>query len=354
MDKVRILHTCDLHLSSPLSSLGEIAIIRQGEILDTFSRILTLATEQNVEIIIISGDLFDNPTPGISCAEYVYKKFAEIPHIKVFISLGNHDACLDMHFPDNVYVFPNYLEKFEFEAFDIYGVSFEGEYCHSSIIEGFVVDNPQKINLLAIHGDLVSIGGKSAYNPITAKALEQSGADYVALGHVHSFSEIQSIGKTYFAYPGTPEGRGFDESGQKGVIIGDVYKNYVDLSFVPTAKRQFHEIDIDVSGCVNNLDICQEILSAYTNPNDFYKINLIGAACERLMVDTSFIEEHIKNSFYYIKIIDNTHLDVDLQKLSNEHTLKGLFAKNILEEGGSSFAVKCGLAALSGEKVSID
>ena len=118
MDKVRILHTCDF-IFQPLVLLGEIAIIRQGEILDTFSRILTLATEQNVEIIIISGDLFDNPH-GHSCAEYVYKNLPKSLILKCLFP-GNHDACLDMHFPDNVYVFPNYLEKFEFEAFDIYG-----------------------------------------------------------------------------------------------------------------------------------------------------------------------------------------------------------------------------------------
>ena len=43
--------------------------------------------------------------------------------------------------------------------------------------------------------------------------------DYIALGHIHKFSGIKRIGNTYYAYSGCPEGRGFDEEGDKGIIF---------------------------------------------------------------------------------------------------------------------------------------
>ncbi len=46
--------------------------------------------------------------------------------------------------------------------------------------------------------------------------------DYVALGHIHAYSGARTAGRVPYAWPGCPEGRGYDECGEKGVIIADV------------------------------------------------------------------------------------------------------------------------------------
>ena len=73
---------------------------------------------------------------------------------------------------------------------------------------------------MLLHGE---VGVRdSRYRAMTLKDVEQSGADYLALGHVHAFSAACSRqGAPFWAYPGCPEGRGFDELGDKGFLTGD-------------------------------------------------------------------------------------------------------------------------------------
>ena len=77
----------------------------------------------------------------------------------------------------------------------------------------------------------------SDYNSVTPGFIESSGMDYIALGHIHKHTEIRRLGKTFYAYPGCPEGMGFDELGEKGVYIGEISKGGNSLEFLPTARR---------------------------------------------------------------------------------------------------------------------
>ena len=88
----------------------------------------------------------------------------------------------------------------------------------------------------------------SRYRAMTLKDVEQSGADYLALGHVHAFGGVQQTGRTFWAYPGCPEGRGFDELGDKGFLTGTVEPGQVKLTFVPFARRRYQWLTADVTG----------------------------------------------------------------------------------------------------------
>lgn len=351
---VKVLHTADLHIDSPLSALKDAAHIRCAELLDIFGKITETAFDENVDILIISGDLFDNPRPSRQAIDYVKRRLASIPHIKVFIALGNHDALLKEAFPDNVYIFGKSIEKIEFDNFDIYGASFGGEYCDTSLIKDFTAENPSKINILALHCDLVGKGQESRYNPVTKEDLSKTCIDYAALGHVHQYSGISTINNVSYAYCGIPEGRGFDEVGPKGVIIGQVYKNKADMKFLPLCRRECIEVDIDITGCRDYDEVCEKIYECTSGENNLFKINLRGELEENLFLDTNFLYERIKDSYFYVKLNDFTVPKIDIDRLSKEHSLKGLFAKELLEQGGSAAALKYGLAALAGEKVSLE
>ena len=90
------------------------------------------------------------------------------------------------------------------------------------------------------------LGGE--YNQISESDIAKSNLDYLALGHIHTFSGVKKAGRTFYAYPGCIEGRGFDETGEKGFIAGTVYKGKCDLRFVPAGGRQYHIERIDLTG----------------------------------------------------------------------------------------------------------
>ena len=354
MNKFRVLHTGDLHLDSPVLALGKLADLRRQEYLDTFARIIDLTKTESVDALVIAGDFFDCANIiSDSTLNFVVRKFNEIPNIPVFIALGNHDAGLSASFPENVHIFDSEIQKIELsDAVDIYGISFAYEYCDTCNIDGFTVQNPSKINILIAHGEVLGKGQTSRYNMITPSVIASSGADYLALGHIHQYSGIKTVNGTHYAYCGIPEGRGFDELGVRGVIIADVYKNHVDTQFIATCKRQYIELAIDITSCNDYDEICSKITGSAIGQEHLYKIILTGETT--LYLNTSIIIEKVKDSYYFIKIIDETKPKIDIDFLLKEYSLKGLFVKNLFDENGSNDALKYGLAALGGEKVTFE
>ncbi len=73
----------------------------------------------------------------------------------------------------------------------------------------------------------------SDYGPISQQDLAASGLAYAALGHIHQYSGLQRAGRTVWAYPGCPEGRGVDETGDKDVLLLHAQPGQVTGEFVP-------------------------------------------------------------------------------------------------------------------------
>ena len=59
--------------------------------------------------------------------------------------------------------------------------------------------------------------------------LKEKNIDYLALGHIHEYSQGQIDLRGKYAYSGCLEGRGFDELGEKGFILIDVSDGVVGI-----------------------------------------------------------------------------------------------------------------------------
>ncbi len=71
---MKIIHAADIHLGSPLSSIEDSTkrTIRKNEILNSFERLVEYAKENDIKIIMLSGDVFDNNSPYKKDKEYFY------------------------------------------------------------------------------------------------------------------------------------------------------------------------------------------------------------------------------------------------------------------------------------------
>lgn len=339
MESIKILHTADLHLGSPLTNMGDKAAKRKDELLETFSNIITLAKNEAVDAVVISGDMFETGQPDRHTVEYVKNEFEKLHGIPVFMVLGNHDYGLDAEFPANVHLFKNYIEKISIENVDFYGVSFDSEHCDRCIIEGLSADKNDNINILIVHGDLYD---KSLYNPISAENIKYSNMDYIALGHVHSYF-TEHVGASTVAYSGMPEGRGFDECGEMGVVIAEVGNGYAKCNFVPVCSRKYLAKSVDITGCEDNLDIAQKISLVLDGSENAYCVILKGE--KTTFVDCDFVKNYLEKEYYYVEVND-----LSAESSDDEYSLKNLFVKNCHNET----ALQYGLAALRGEKVTIE
>lgn len=60
MKPVKILHCADIHIGAEESFLGMRAQSRRAETLITFEKIINIARENSVDILLIAGDLFNS------------------------------------------------------------------------------------------------------------------------------------------------------------------------------------------------------------------------------------------------------------------------------------------------------
>lgn len=366
MPAVKILHCSDLHIGANESFLEERSAARRMEGLMTFERIVDIALEKGVQVVLICGDLFDSNRIENLFFDRVMEKVSSAQDITFVYSAGNHDPLnfespfLKAKLPKNFKVFPTTDSVFQLnESLKIYGRSFSEILQNGEEKFGIEADL-QTVNIMCIHGEY-GFGGQQ--NPISNEFVISSGMDYIALGHVHKRTEPKKAGNTYIAYSGCPEGLGFDEPGEKGVYIGEIDKNRCDLTFVPTCKRMHEVVKIDVSGLETNAGIFEKILSTLKENfgdsfgDNLYKIVLTGEIDEAVSINTAEITERLSQLTYFVKLRDKTSLKFDLEQIKNEMSLKGVFVANMLrrieEEPDNAeklrSALKIGLKAFSGE-----
>ena len=252
---VRFIHGADFHLDSPFSGLTpEQAAQRRGEQRELLDRLAQLARERQADLVLLSGDLLDSEeTVYRETAQALSQSLGAIP-CPVFLAPGNHDcyspssvyATLD--WPDNVHIFPSgAMERVDLPELNctVYGRAFLEPRQDRSPLAGFHAEEDGTFRLGCLHGDTAP---NSPYGPITQEEIAASGLDYLALGHIHQYSGLQRAGETFWAYPGCPEGRGFDELGEKGVLYLEAEPGQVTAQFVPLCRRRYQILTVDLTG----------------------------------------------------------------------------------------------------------
>jgi DNA repair protein SbcD/Mre11 len=372
MKRVKILQAGDLHFDTPFKDLNKkVSLISKEELLEVFSKIIELALINSVDILLLTGDIFDNLTVDKKTLFFIKNQIERIGDVRVFISPGNHDPYNEKSFykiiewPENVHVFKDNVESIKIEELKtvVWGAAFTSNYIRKSLLKNIRVEE-EYINIMTIHGELSNSDEGNEYNPITKEDIGLSGLNYIAIGHRHNFSGIQKSNNTYYSYAGCPQGRGFDEAGDKGVILGDVSKETVNLQFIRTSKRNYYIKDIDIT----NTNSYEEIKNIILNEIDeeernlnFYKIILKGEVESYFNINEEVVLEKIKDYFYFIKIIDNTKIKIDIDTIAKDYSIKGVYARKLLEKSKEDIseeiielALKMGVQALSKEEVKLN
>ena len=247
----------------------------------------------------------------------------------MFIAPGNHDCYgprsvyAGTAWPDNVHIFSTVaVEGVELPGLNcvVHGAAFTTHQADRSPLMGFAAPRDGRIHLMALHGD---VEGKGRYGPIALEDIAASGLTYLALGHIHACSGLQKAGDTYWAYPGCPEGRGFDELGDKGVLVVTVDDGgAVSAEFVP--------LPADAG-------------------EDCYRIVLTGERGEE-PPELAALAALAEPRFYSVTLRDQTRERRALWARSGEDSLTGLFLRTLrsgaLEGDGLELAARFGLAAL--------
>lgn len=350
---IKIIHGADFHLDSPFSGLTpERAAQRRGEQRELLDALARLAREKQADLVLLSGDLLDSEHVYRETAQALRAALASLP-CPVFIAPGNHDfygprsVWNTLDWPDNVHIF-DAPEWVDLPGCSLWGRAFTDAHREACPMEGLSVPNDGKLHIACLHGD---VGGTGGYGPISVADIAASGLDYLALGHIHQGSGLQRAGNTYWAYPGCPEGRGFDEPGDKGVLYIEAEPGKVTAQFVPLAKRRYEIISVDLTGAADVLSAVRAALPGDTE-NLICRLVLTG---EGPSPDLAALDRALSPQFYGLTILDRTRLPRDLWERRGEDALTGLFLRAMWdkcreqsEDPVCQLAARYGLAALEG------
>ena len=240
---MKLLATADLHIKNP----EDAALLE---------RILHCAEQETCGAILIAGDLLDNPYPDRETARRLVELFSA-PGCPIFLAAGNHDpleeTALYRQLPSRVKVFPAEGGSCPLEGLTLVGRSSPKQFNDASPLAGLKA--PGGLSVGVFHGQF----GGGDFQPVSAEELAESGFSLVLLGHIHK-AESRQWGGCRLLVPGTPQGRGWDETGEKYAwILETDAQGGIDVTPLPVADRILKEYELELSDCTTAAEITERL-----------------------------------------------------------------------------------------------
>ncbi len=355
---MRIIHCADLHLDSKMETnlSAPKAKERKREILNTFERMVDYAARNQVNAIIIAGDMFDTAHITQTTKNRVLNTIKKYAQIDFLYLSGNHDESnfitLIEDVPANLKIFGSTWTTFDYPAVKITGVVLT-ENNRASIYDTLHL-SADNLNVVVMHGQISQSNSQDQAEVINLNKLKNQNIDYLALGHIHSYTQGALDKRGIYCYAGCLEGRGFDECGEKGFVLLDVTAGKIQSQFVSFAQRQLVELNFDITPYDDWFTIEDKIVALVNDisPDNLLKITLQGKYKLQLDKHLGMLEQKL-DRFYFVKIKDQTTLSVSSEDVSNDKSLRGEFIRQVLASNLTTQekeqTIIVGLRALSGE-----
>lgn len=331
---LKFIHGADFHLDSAFGAMpARQAAARRRECRETLFRLADYVNRENVQLVLLAGDLFDSASAFRETGEQLAQALGRMK-ARVFVAPGNHDCVAGgspwqtVSWPENVTVFrENRMTAVEVPELGVtvHGAAFTAPEQSAGMLTGFAAPADGRVHIGLLHGELEP--AEARYDPIRREEIATSGLTYLALGHIHKRTAPLTFGRTVCVWPGCLEGHGFDELGEKGVYQGTLSDDGgVSLEFVPFALRRYEILAVDVTG-KDPRQAVEEALPAETEKH-LYRILLTGETGEG-GVDAAGLREALAERFYALDIRDHTRMAADIWARAGEDSLRGLFLREL-------------------------
>lgn len=304
---MKIAVISDLHLGFRQYS----SIEREEDFYNQLFMVRDKINEEDVDMIIIAGDLFDKPNPS-PAAINAYREGIGDLNVDIIIAIqGNHTMILrDNHYSideffgeDEIcgyYLLQDYTFNTDLFALESDGLLYRKYKDSKIIVDGITYRGNSKIDeflevqkklaekeykdvktrILVVHQSFKEYCGFTG-EELSIKDLDLKPYDYVICGHIHSRCD-DIIGDTCFIQPGSIERMNTTEAldemeNGKGFYLIDTEKNDVSFHQVDCPRKfLLGEIDIssredlehhleDVEEIVSKMDVAPIISYKYNN-----------------------------------------------------------------------------------------
>lgn len=323
---MRIAITADAHLRER----GE-----HSERYNALENIFQQAKEENIDKVIIAGDLFDKEYRNYSEFERLCAKYAEL---ELLIIPGNHDPDINQEgiVGDNIRIFSEPAIQ-EIDSISFLFVPYRKGVNMGDEIAQVEDEISREEWILVGHGDFH--GGVQApasredesgstYMPLSRTNVERFRPSAVFLGHIHKpHSPLSNV-----HYAGSPCGLDITETGRRSFLTYDTSTGEVQRDQVETDVLYFNERFL-VLPRDNEAELLgeqiQECIQAWEiEPSDYEKVQLrlraTGYAKNR-----NRISEALKQGFAGFRYVNNEGLKLEKLSISSDDQLAEISDRTI-------------------------
>lgn len=373
--KVRFLHTADLHIGAPVRGFYNLtdawAERLQRVVIESYDRVIDAAIENSVDFVVIAGDSFDTAHASFGDFLHYFEGLERLDTagIPTYLIGGNHDPFaswrLDMgRLPASARMMGG--EAPEFALFErdgeplcligARGYRNQAWPIDEPMAEGITRDDAVRalkaahpsasrapFSIGIIHTGLDLDQSKAFMEP---RDLMSTDIDYWACGHIHKRHVLPSEAAPRIGFPGCIQGRDLKESGERGCFLvtmeraGESAPVRTSLEFLPTASVVFHSLEVDVSACQTLADVTRLVMSHFFRENAqagcdemVVRVTLTGkTALHGFLAQQDVIRDLRKRlnnaypTFFCDTLVDRTCPDGDRASLSRE----GLFTGQVI------------------------
>ena len=345
---MKFFHIADTHLGAIPDAGFAWSEERRSEIWESFRSVVAKADREEVDLLLIAGDLFHRQ-PLMRELKEVNYLFSTLKKTKVVFIIGNHDYLkvdsyyLDFPWSENVTCLRGKeCESVVFEDLDteVYGLSYHTREIKEPKYNDLQPEKKAGFSILLGHG------GDAKHIPIDRKKLLLSGFDYIALGYEHKASVMQSM---HMAYAGSLEPLSVQETGKHGFILGEINEDSTTIRFVPFACREYINIKVRLSSDITEDELEEKLTVAI---NQYGRDNIFTISLEgRYQPKEPYDRARLLALGNVADVKDGTMPDYNLVALLDEHKddMIGMYLEEFLKEPAGTReqkALYCGLEAL--------
>lgn len=220
---MKILHTADIHLRDVGDARWQ-----------ALQRIVALGKSEQIDVLAISGDLFDSDADADALRPRIRAVFENLDY-RVLIIPGNHDANAygdGVFLGESVTVLNDLLTPVQMGGVMFWGFPYD-ELADEEILEYLTIAGekarPDQTHVLLFHGELYDVvggwahygeEGRQRYLPVKLSYFQRLPWQYILAGHFHTHFDVHEIKKEqYFVYPGSPVSVTRRETGRRKVNL---------------------------------------------------------------------------------------------------------------------------------------
>lgn len=268
---MRLLVSADIHLGSPIRSVAlrnpDLGDRLKQASRDTFVEIVDLAISEQVDALVLAGDIFDNGYPDLKSRAFLIAQLARASEagVPTVLIRGNHDALLDHKahgdLGPNIHLLHKGAPTVAIGDTVFHGLSFDAAHVAKSFLPDYSRPVPGKRNVGLMHTSLDGASVHDPYAPCAKRDLMAHGYDLWCLGHIHApFERVD--GPVLVVMPGIPQPRHFGERNGGTVTFVLLGEGTPEFERRAIGHLGFSECALDLSACADQQEVLRSLRAA--------------------------------------------------------------------------------------------